>query len=327
VRPYVGSLDYRLVDGTSVDLALIQQLIHNQGDGWAWMQEELGRYYERVMMVPEGRALATAPDPWAETDERGLPPELDELLGISDDAAAALGSRTAELHCALGTPVDDPAFAPEPMTPDDFRALLERIRSEAVATFELLRQALATLPDERVEAASFALSRRGRVIDLTSRIEPTSAGTVIRIHGDYHLGNVLRTGQTFAIVDFDGRPDGVGEERRLKESPLKDVAAMLRSFAYAANIGLAAYAARHPHRADRLAPAARVWEQSVSSVFLREYRRGISRAPILPPSHDEFIRLLRVYLIERALAELRHELTNRPEWVNVPLAGILALTQ
>jgi maltose alpha-D-glucosyltransferase/alpha-amylase len=325
VPRFAGLMEHRAAGQPASVVALVQALVPNQGDGWGWILEELGRFYERAVTLP-GPPPASVPDPWSESDERGLPVELDELLGISDDAAAMLGRRTAEMHCALGAPTDDPAFAAEPLTPDDLAGLNRQVRSEAMTTFDLLRRSLPALPDEQVEAAGMALSHRGRLLELTRQPGPTPEGAKIRIHGDYHLGQVLRTGLTFVILDFEGEPTRSLEERRAKQSPVKDVAGMLRSFAYAARTGLASYSARHPDAYERLALAATVWERSVATVFLREYRQAVATAALLPRSHADFIRLLKLYLIEKTLYELRYELNNRPDWVHVPLAGVLALT-
>jgi len=147
------------------------------------------------------------------------------------------------------------------------------------------------------------------------------------VHGDYHLGQVLRTRGDFVILDFEGEPARSLDERREKQSPIKDVAGMLRSFSYAAYSGLMRVLLRRPGDADRLEPWARLWEQSVCSAFLRAYRLTMKAAGagVVPAEAEVFEHLLEIYVLDKALYELAYELNNRPAWVRIPLAGILAL--
>ncbi len=323
VPAFAGALEYRSDDDQSATLALLQRLIPNQGDGWHWFQEELGRYHERALTQPFPTAVP--PDPFDDSDEP-LPADLDELLGISDDAAAILGRRTAELHLALAEPSDDPAFSPAPTSADDWMRLAAGIRGRALETFNLLKAAIPRLPDEVVDQASRVLSYRGRVwtkLDQLHRLAPGPVQT--RIHGDYHLGQVLRVGTDFIILDFEGEPSRPLDERRGKFPPLRDVAGMLRSFSYASQVALMGHVARRPGDLERLLPWAGLWERSVACVFLRSYRRTAGPAPFLPASPAEFRRVLEAFLLDKALYELQYELDNRPAWVRVPLAGLLDL--
>jgi maltose alpha-D-glucosyltransferase/alpha-amylase len=190
-----------------------------------------------------------------------------------------------------------------------------------------LKGNLASLPDEVLEMAGLVLGRRRRIIDaLTLPTEGRDYGKRIRTHGDYHLGQVLRTRNDFVILDFEGEPARPLEERRAKYSPLKDVAGMLRSFSYAANATLMTYTTRHPEDFASLEPWARLWERTVGAEFLSVYRETAKPGNILPESEEEFRWLLDEYLFEKASYELMYELNNRPTWVRIPLAGILALS-
>jgi len=291
------------------------------------MLDELGRYYERVQTFQGEELLAFGREAsLMELSELEMPPDLDAALGISDDAAATLGRRTAQMHLALATPVDDPAFAPEPMTAADVAAIVERLRSHTADTFARLREQLPALPDEVVEIASQVLAMRRRVMGRVAALGAVAArGQKIRIHGDYHLAQVLRVDTDFVIIDFEGDPTRPIAERRAKQSALKDVAEMLRSFSYAARFGLTAHIARRPGGEDRLVPWARLWERSVHSAFLGNYRRTVGDAAFLPSNPAEFAELLDVYLLDQLLRELRYELDNRPQWIGVPLSGIIDL--
>jgi maltose alpha-D-glucosyltransferase/alpha-amylase len=251
-----------------------------------------------------------------------------EHVGTYLDAAALLGRRTAEMHLALGQPSSDPAFAPEPMTEKDLLVLRTALAEHANAAFDALRQSLSRLPAEVEEMSGLVLSRRRRVAERLGRVDDLSAsGLRTRVHGDYHLGQVLRSRGDFVILDFEGEPARSLVERRAKQSPMKDVAGMLRSFSYAAYSGLMRVLTRRPGDADRLEPWARLWEQSVSSAFLHAYRLTMRAAGhlMVPMAPEAFERLLEIYVLDKALYELMYELNNRPAWVRIPLAGILAL--
>jgi maltose alpha-D-glucosyltransferase/alpha-amylase len=244
------------------------------------------------------------------------------------DGAALLGRRTAEMHLALGQPTKDSAFAPETMTEEELSLLRKDLSEHASAAFDALRQSLSLLPADVEEMSGLVLSRRRRVAERLGRVgELKSAGQRIRVHGDYHLGQVLRSRGDFVILDFEGEPARSLAERRARQSPMKDVAGMLRSFSYAAYSGLMRMLTRRPGDAERLEPWARVWEQAACSAFLRAYRLTMKAAGglLVPVDAEAFEQLLEIYVLDKALYELMYELNNRPAWVRIPLAGILAL--
>ena len=205
-------------------------------------------------------------------------------------AAATLGRRTAEMHAALAT------FAPEPLEAADLRSLASDMAERAAVTLARLGRAV---PTRR------ALATYDRLKDL----QPDSLR--IRIHGDYHLGQVLRVPEDFVILDFEGEPTKPLAERRAKHCPLKDVAGMLRSFSYASYTGLA------ERETERQA-----WERSVSAAFLDAYRKQAAHASFLPADDDAFHTLLEAYVFDKAFYELNYEMDNRPDWLSIPLAAI-----
>ncbi len=185
---------------------------------------------------------------------------------------------------------------------------------------------MAGLPDELVDLAGLVLGRRRQILDsFHLSAEEGTLGQRIRIHGDYHLGQVLQVKTDYVIVDFEGEPARPVAERRSKHSPLKDVAGMLRSLSYAAYHGLIAYTARRPEDWESLEPWARLWERSMAAEFLRAYRHTAQGALFLPSAEENFRKLLAIYLLDKALYELSYELNNRPAWVRIPLIGILSL--
>ena len=226
------------------------------------------------------------------------------------DSAADLGRRTAELHLALASATDDPAFAPETLAASDLQKLLAGLRKEAARVLDLLKDSVAGLPDEsrRPCRLSCWASRRQILDSFQAGAGDGFLGQRIRIHGDYHLGQVLQVKTDYVILDFEGEPARPIAERRAKSSPLKDVAGMLRSLGYAAYSGLIAYTARRPEDWNSLEPWARLWERSMGAEFLRAYRNAAKDAPFLPSSDDGFRKLLAVFSLDKALYELSYEI-------------------
>jgi maltose alpha-D-glucosyltransferase/alpha-amylase len=189
-----------------------------------------------------------------------------------------------------------------------------------------MKDHLPRLPDEAVEEAGLVLRRRRELLARLRGLEGADIGGLrIRIHGDYHLGQVLRVKGDYVILDFEGEPARPLAERRAKHSPLKDVASMVRSFSYAAYSALLGYTARHPEEVDRLEPWARLWERSTAAEFLRAYREAAVAGGFLPPTPAGVDALLRAYLVDKALYELLYEMDNRPTWVRIPLWGLSSL--
>jgi|HubBroStandDraft_1064217.scaffolds.fasta_scaffold00724_3 maltose alpha-D-glucosyltransferase/alpha-amylase len=330
IPPFAGAIEYTPADGEPAALAMLQGFVANQGDGWTLTLEELARYYENCATVafPEGGSAASGEVmDLAEQDPSQL---ARDHVGISLDSAARLGRRTAELHLALASPTQDPAFIPETLAAGDVQSLLAGLRKEASGALDLLKDSIAGLSDDLIDLAGLVLGRRRQIPDSfrLSAGDAAGDGTLgqrIRIHGDYRLGNVLQVKTNYVVVDFGGEPGRTVAERRVKQSPLRDVAGMLRSLSYAAYAGLIGYTARRPEDWESLEPWARLWERSTGAEFLRAYRRTAQAAPFLPPGDGNFRKLLAIYLLDKALKELSYELNNRPTWVRIPLMSILSL--
>jgi maltose alpha-D-glucosyltransferase/alpha-amylase len=327
IAPFGGAIEYTA--GADIyTFAMLQGLVANEGDGWQWTLEGLDRYYESSI----GEAFPTAeaaeiPADLLALSEAVLPDKVRDSVGIYLDAAATLGRRTGELHLALGRETTDLAFAPVAFTAEDAEALRMQFAANAARAFDALKDNLANLPDETVEAAGLVLSRRTMLFERLRRLAGAEIGGMqTRVHGDYHLGQVLRTKSDFVILDFEGEPARSLEERRAKQSPLKDVAGMLRSFSYAAFASLSRYTTRRPQDAEKLEPWARLWEQAVSGEFLRAYREAVGQSSIVPTEPAAFRSLLEAFILDKAFYELVYELNNRPTWVRIPLHGILSLT-
>jgi maltose alpha-D-glucosyltransferase / alpha-amylase len=326
IAPFLGEITLRSKDGEPTTVAMLQGLVENEGDGWQWTLDELSHYYDSVATLPAPHDLGSEPNLLADDP----PPALArEHAGLSLDAASMLGRRTAEMHLALATPTHNAAFMAECFTTADLVAEADRIDAQLNLTLEALRRGMSQLTETTADNAALFLSRR---INLFARARaiasatPADAGQRIRIHGDYHLGQVLRSHGDYVILDFEGEPARSLAARRAKQSPLKDVAGMLRSFSYAAYAAHNAFAQRRPDDAKNLEPWATLWQNAVSTEFLHTYQHTIHAAnPDLIPRAAPAQLLLNAYLLEKSLYELLYELDNRPTWVRIPLAGILAL--
>ncbi len=335
IPPFLGEIAVTQPGGKKTTAAMLQGLVSNQGDGWQWFLGRLTEFFRAAAALPVPPTLPAL----VFGGECDPPGEIRKHAGASLEGAALLGRRTAEMHLALACPTDDPAFAAEPLTAEDLAQDAHRIELHIVSSLEVLKQKIATLDDATTDHAALVLSRRAELLGLAHAIKNlTASGQRIRIHGDYHLGQTLRTHGPmaedgtqpgdFVLLDFEGEPARPLAERRHKQSPLKDVAGMLRSFSYVAFFGLNQYLKGNPHAlgdAERLSAWSVCWQNAVSSAFLRAYRETLTANPALLPPPLQAQSLLNVYLFEKALYELVYELNNRPAWLRIPLAGILAL--
>ncbi|GAC1416866.1 MAG: hypothetical protein NVSMB62_06910 [Acidobacteriaceae bacterium] len=333
IAPFLGEIrGQRSAEGESTTLAMLQGLVQNEGDGWSFTLEELARFYEGVVTCPppdDTGASASFLTSLAHDPAARIPHLAREHAGLYLEAAALLGRRTAEMHLALATPTQDAAFAAESFTPQALAADASRAEAQVARSLDALRQTFNGLADESTsDSAALILSRRVQLLDRAralSAVPPDQAGLRTRIHGDYHLGQVLRARGDYIILDFEGEPARPLVERRAKQSPLKDVAGMLRSFSYAAFSGLDHFVQRHPNTLRTLEPWAQLWQNAVSTEFLHAWRSTIAQSAALAPPPEQAHQLLSAYLLEKAMYELLYELNNRPTWVRIPLAGVLAL--
>jgi maltose alpha-D-glucosyltransferase/alpha-amylase len=255
------------------------------------------------------------------------PAAVVDAIGIYLATADVLGRRTGELHMELAAaPPQAEALAPAPYTAADVRETAAAMRQQAGTHLALLERSVDRLDERRRALAHEVLAHRDDWLHLLDDLPRVGdAGARIRCHGDYHLGQVLVNEGDVIIIDFEGEPARSIAERRARCSPLRDVAGMLRSFSYAALTGLNAATQARPDDLERLAPWADLWETWVGAAFLRAYLAATRGASFVPSRDDDFDAVLQVFLIDKALYELAYELNNRPEWVHIPLAGLLRL--
>jgi maltose alpha-D-glucosyltransferase/alpha-amylase len=310
VPAFSGALEYRS-GKKSVVLALIQSAIANEGDAWTFTLDAVGSYYERVLSRK------------ADLDGPGSAQLTQELIGgIYPEKARLLGQRTGELHRALASESDDPAFAPEPFNALAQRSVVQSMRASSRRAFELLRKKVDDLPEAfRAEAEEVLAAEKQILAQERRLLEQRSAAHKIRIHGDFHLGQALYTGRDFIFLDFEGEPARPLGERKLKRSALRDVAGMMRSFQYAAYNALWQPAMR-PEDVPFLERWADVWYREMSSIFLQSYLAATSDTPFIPRNEADLRIALEAYLLDKAVYEIGYELNHRPGWVVIPIRGI-----
>jgi maltose alpha-D-glucosyltransferase/alpha-amylase len=228
------------------------------------------------------------------------------------------------MHLALASDSSSRAFAPEPFEKADLELVMTDAIGQAQTALQALADSAPRLPAEVNRAAAELLKRRDTLLERI-RCAKTLQFTAsrIRIHGDYHLGQVLWSEQDFYIIDFEGEPARSMAERRRKQSPLKDVAGMVRSFGYAAYAGLFATTASRRSDFERMEPWARIWQTWITGAFLRGYFDTAANSLFIPALPSQRDALLELFVLDKALYELNYELNNRPDWVRIPLFSVL----
>ncbi|HVY10115.1 MAG TPA: putative maltokinase [Mycobacteriales bacterium] len=318
-----GSIEYRANGDEPATVAVAQEFVANEGDGWSYVLDALSRVLEEVIThpAPDELRLATSPDPLAAAEVE--PPREHPLIGPHLHWAEILGRRTAELHLALASNAGEEAFAPELFTAVDRRSLHHGAKS-------LLRRSLRSARSVR-EPSEDVTDLLAREPQILARLEQAMRTPItarkIRCHGDYHLGQVLWTGKDFVIIDFEGEPARPLSSRRLKRPPLVDVAGMIRSFHYASRVasGRLARDLTLADEAERLDPLTTLWYRSITGAFLRSYLDSARGGGFLPDSREELSALLEFLLLEKAIYEVGYEADNRPGWIDIPARGVLDL--
>lgn len=324
-----GAIEYNRRKSPPMTLAILQSLVPNEGDAWQYTLDSLGSYFKNVIAHP---TVQVPPVPLRHILFLGkeIPPLAQQTIGPYLSSAQLLGRRTAELHCTLASVSDDPEFAPEAFSVHYQNSIYHAMRGLTIQNLELLRQHLEDLPEIIRSDAKVILEQKDAIVERFQLIRSRKFNAArIRCHGDYHLGQVLFTGKDFIIIDFEGEPARPLSERRLKRSPLRDVAGMIRSFDYAVHSALIHQktSALRPEDMPVMAQWGRFWYAWVSATFLASYFDVVAQAQLLPEDSEDLKALLDAYLIEKAVYEIGYELNNRPDWVQVPLRGILHLLE
>ncbi len=307
--PLLGEVTRYDPDGTPHTMVLVQGFLRNQGDGWGWTLDYLSRVLNSAAVL----------DPETQTDDIA-----DALAGYGN-FAAAMGRRLAELHAILAAPADNPDFAPEVAAAADVAGWADGVRAQLDAALTALA-GVTQWPDDEIEALAGAVkSRRASLHDAIGRLSTAALGTLkTRIHGDFHLGQVLVSAGDAYIIDFEGEPARPLGERRGKSSPIRDVAGLLRSFDYA--VAAASSRAEGPaHNDPGKAAVLDRFAANASEAFLAAYRAVHTESPRQWMTAANEPALLDFFMLEKAAYEICYEAANRPAWIGIPLHGLVRI--
>ena len=328
---FAGEISWQFLPRSEpVTLAMLQEFVPNQGDAWQYTIESVTRYFN--LAGAQTAQKAAAPELAGgifDTTVEHLPESLVEMVGpVYIETTRSLGQLTAQMHLALGSLTDSPDVQPEPFSRLYQRSVFHSMRGLVRRVMRELSGNITQMPAEVVPQAQLTLISEPQILARLQAITGIELeGMKIRIHGDYHLGQVLYTGKEFIVIDFEGEPARAIGERRLKRSPLNDVASMIRSFHYAAyGTGIVSGALR-PENPETIEYWADLWYRTVAGVFLSTYLKTMGDSPLIPREPKQLQTLLDALLLEKAVYELGYELNNRPSWLLIPILGIRHILQ
>ena len=304
----LGSVELVEGDKTSA-IAIVHAFVENQGDAWTVTSAYLDRFVE------EQRLLARSEHP-GESEE-----QVPYLRYMSQT-----GMRVAEMHVALAGSVEFADFKPEPTRPEDVKRWIENAAVRAERVFEVLRQRRETLREADRLLVDQALAQRAKLRDRLSALLPRHIdGLNIRHHGDFHLGQMLIVKDDIFIIDFEGEPRRTLAERRGKAPAARDVAGLIRSIDYSATAALERALKVAPDEDGKLAAALAEWRDRSVAAFLGAYRETMTDQRLWPADPNAAERMLDFFLLEKAIYEIEYELAHRPDWLRVPLTGMLRI--
>jgi maltose alpha-D-glucosyltransferase/alpha-amylase len=336
ITPVVGFMEYRRRGAEPITLGVLHRYVPNQGTAWQFTLDQLSQFFERVAALSREQPPKPSPLP-----PQGEPRPADsqaersrELIGGYLVTIHLLGLQTAELHRTLAADPTNPAMAPEPLGKLYRRSMYQSLRNLTGRLCDRLTQHRNDLPESARPLADEIVRQQDAILQrFRTILDPSFAGQRIRCHGDFHLGQLLFTGKDFVVVDFEGETARTIGERRIKRSPLRDVASMVRSLDYAVQsvlLGVTDVRGRPPgmiRPEDRpsLEPWAFSWYDHVAREFLSAYFQAIQPTGLLPQMETACFDLLELYLLEKALLQIDAELIDRPDWVTIPLRGAVRL--
>jgi maltose alpha-D-glucosyltransferase/alpha-amylase len=290
-------------------LGVLFGFVRNQGDGWTQALDYLTRYLDDALST--GTHVSDLPDP--------------DVFFLS--LARQLGIRTAEMHRALAEGgLDDPDFAPEPITAEDIGQWQRELEAAAADMLAKLERQRARLPASAQELVERLMADRDRLFHQIRTLIPHEAeAQKTRYHGDFHLGQVLAVKNDVLIIDFEGEPARPLADRRRKSLPLRDVAGMIRSFDYASFTAVRQLAEARPAAEPRMLQLAEAWRHRAVDGFRAAYRKAMRGCVAYPTNKNQERRILGFFALEKAIYEVSYELANRPGWVDIPLRGVLGI--
>ncbi|HEX8461894.1 MAG TPA: alpha-amylase, partial [Segetibacter sp.] len=330
--PYVpafsGAIEWKFERDT-ISLGMLQVLVENHGDGYSFMLTRINNFIERILAGNKEELLKT-PLLGSLTEPLGfeeLSVELQEFLGTTaSEQIRMIGVRTGEMHLALASGTNLKDFAPEDFSLHYQRSLFSSMQTTVRETFQFSHSVLSELPDNIKSELEEILSRKEEILILLKRIYAKKLDVLkIRIHGNFHLGQVLLTGKDITITDFGGDPIRSFSDRRLKRSPLRDVAAMIRSIRYVAYDGFLETSHVQKEEIKSILPFARIWAHYISGFFMRAYIDTVKNNQFIPTNKEDLQMMLDTYMLEKSMHDLNAELKNKGDSVIIPLRSIKAI--
>ncbi len=325
VPSYAGGIEYHAAGGKAYDLGVLQTFIPCHGDAWRSTLTILTQFVEHLLAHKQDLPKLPAHLPTLlEVVDGGIPDQFRDLVrGLHLEMALVLGKRTAEMHRALAASGTDSAWRMEPFSTLYQRSIFQSMRGLIRRNFQVLTNNFDRLPGDVQHRATLILAAEKEIIACQQKITGRRLSAMkCRIHGDLHLGQALFTGKDFVFIDFEGIPAHSLSERRLKHSPLRDVASMIHSFHYATITTLIHHSAGHPEDRVLLEPWLEAWYIYVSGSYLKAYLHTLKNSPLIPVDRAELAIMLRCFMIQKVVHELGYELNNRPDWVDLPLRGL-----
>ncbi|GGB87250.1 maltose alpha-D-glucosyltransferase [Dyadobacter sediminis] len=327
IPAFVGAIEWKN-NKDSMVLGMMQEMVPSSTDAWANMLDRLNDFNEKILLGSNvqlpAELVGTLIDPVGYED---IPDVLKDLLDVpTAEQISLLGVRTAEMHLALASGTHLPDFKPEEFSLHYQRSVYSSLQSLVRVAFQSLNRNSKKLEPEVKKEADEIMQMKEEILAELKKVYSHKIDTSkIRIHGDYHLGQVLFTGKDFVILDFEGEPARSYSERRLKRSALRDVAGMLRSFHYAAYGSLYLDNQVRTEDIEKLIPYVEQWYHYMSGIFMKSYLETVKDSPIIPQKKEDLAILLQTFLLQKAIYELNYEVNNRPTWVMVPLRGIKSI--
>jgi maltose alpha-D-glucosyltransferase/alpha-amylase len=294
--------------GQCSSLAVVHEYIDNQGDAWSFISQSLDRLIAEQQLLPSETISET--------------PESAAMLG----RLRQIGERTADFHRTIASRSDIPDFSPEPIEKTDMASWTDALSARAENVFEMLDRSAATLPESAKLLAQSLSDGCARILQHISHDHDAAIdGVKIRHHGDFHLGQVLIANNDSFLLDFEGEPRRGLADRRKKAPAARDVAAFCRSIDYATSAALQRAAATPDEAKPNLATRLRLWTQKLIEAYWESYRTALADGRLWPRDDEQSRRLLEFFLLEKAFYEIEYELTNRPDWVGIPLEATLRI--
>jgi maltose alpha-D-glucosyltransferase / alpha-amylase len=325
VPTFAGSLEYHGPKHTTAALALLVTYVPSQGDAWSYALTSVGRYFDNILTMRPAEGRIARPKSLLSVTVENVPEEFTSLAdGLFLSMIELLGRRTGELHLSLAAETDEKEFKSEPFSRLYQRALYQSLRSLLKRVMSAVnREKRKSSGPEHTAMLQRALDLEPRLLEQFSMITKERIDArKIRIHGDYHLGQVLFTGKDFVIIDLEGEPARPLGERRLKFSAFRDIGGMIRSFHYAVSQQFLSHIATRPEDEEALREWVPVWYDYVAGLFLSAYLETVDAADFVPSDEDSLKRILTVFLLEKAVYEVSYELDNRPDWLRIPISGL-----